>query len=69
VIKSLVNAGGYKNVVGLNSSLGKDVIPRVAGSFATQPITDITEICVFIHQLRHKTLIFVPLTQEMPSQK
>jgi hypothetical protein len=36
-----VNKGGYKNVIGLSTSLGKDVIPRVAGFFASQPISDV----------------------------
>lgn len=46
IIKGLVSKGGYKNVIGLSSSIGKDIIPRVAGSFAAQPIGDITEVVV-----------------------
>ena len=42
----LIGKGGYKNVVGLSSSIGKDVIPRVAGYVAAQPIGDITEVVV-----------------------
>ncbi len=30
--------------MGLGSSIGKDIIPRVAGKYASQPITDIIEI-------------------------
>jgi len=46
IVKGLVGKGGYKNVVGLSSSLGKDVIPRVAGYFTAQPISDIIEVAV-----------------------
>jgi electron transfer flavoprotein alpha subunit len=46
IVKGLIGKGGYKNVVGLSSSIGKDVIPRVAGYFAAQPIGDITEVVV-----------------------
>jgi electron transfer flavoprotein alpha subunit len=46
IIKSLVGQGGYKNVIGLSSSLGKDVIPRAAGLHAAQPISDIIEVSV-----------------------
>jgi electron transfer flavoprotein alpha subunit len=46
IIKGLVGKGGYKNVIGLSSSIGKDVIPRVAGYFAAQPIGDITDVVV-----------------------
>jgi hypothetical protein len=42
IVKELVSKGGYKNVIGLSSSIGKDVIPRVAGLYAAQPIGDIT---------------------------
>ena len=45
-MKDLIGKGGYKNVVGLSSSLGKDVIPRISGYFAAQPISDITEVIV-----------------------
>ena len=34
----------YKNIVGLGSSFGKDVIPRIAGKYVSQPITDIIEV-------------------------
>lgn len=46
IVKGLIGKGGYKNVVGLSSSIGKDVVPRVAGYFAAQPIGDITEVVV-----------------------
>ena len=46
IMKDLIGKGGYKNVVGLSSSLGKDVIPRISGYFAAQPISDITEVIV-----------------------
>ena len=36
--------GGYKNVIGLSTSLGKDVIPRAAGQHQAQPISDIIDI-------------------------
>lgn len=51
-MKDLVGKGGYKNVVGVSSSLGKDVIPRISGYFAAQPISDITEIVVSACLLR-----------------
>lgn len=44
VVKGLLGKGGYKNVIGLSSSIGKDIIPRVAGFYAAQPISDITEV-------------------------
>jgi hypothetical protein len=34
----------YKNIVGLGSSFGKDVIPRIAGKYVSQPITDVLEV-------------------------
>jgi hypothetical protein len=43
----MVSKGGYKNIVGLSSSLGKDIIPRIAGFFASQPISDVIEVVVF----------------------
>lgn len=44
IMKDLIGKGGYKNIVGLSSSLGKDVIPRISGYFSSQPISDITEV-------------------------
>jgi hypothetical protein len=41
IIKNLIEKYKYKNVVGLSSSYGKDVIPRVAGYYSSQPISDI----------------------------
>ena len=41
VVGQLCEKYKYKNVVGLSSSLGKDVIPRIAGKFVSQPITDV----------------------------
>jgi electron transfer flavoprotein alpha subunit len=34
----------YKNIVGLSTSFGKDLIPRIAGKYVSQPITDITDV-------------------------
>lgn len=34
----------YNNIVGLGSSFGKDVIPRIAGKYVSQPITDVIEV-------------------------
>lgn len=51
-MKDLIGKGGYKNVIGLSSSLGKDVIPRISGYFASQPISDITEIIVLVYIFR-----------------
>lgn len=42
----MVAKGGYENVIGLSTSLGKDVIPRSAGQHLAQPIGDIIEISV-----------------------
>jgi electron transfer flavoprotein alpha subunit len=62
----LISSSGYKNVVGATTSLGKDIIPRVAGYFSSQPITDIIEISV-VHSLeRHPTLILDQPMQVMP---
>jgi electron transfer flavoprotein alpha subunit len=44
VVGQLCDKYKYKNVVGLSSSLGKDVIPRIAGKFVSQPITDVLEV-------------------------
>lgn len=56
-MKDLIGKGGYKNIVGLSSSLGKDVIPRISGYFASQPISDITEVIVFLSIFRVKILM------------
>ena len=37
-----------KYVVGLSSSFGKDVIPRIAAKFDSQPISDVIEVHVKI---------------------
>ena len=34
----------YKFIVAGSSSYGKDVIPRIAGKFSSQPITDVIEV-------------------------
>ena len=44
--KKLQEEHKYKRVIGLNSSYGKDVIPRIAGQYGVQPITDIIDIVV-----------------------
>jgi len=31
-------------VIGLSSSIGKDIVPRVAGYFDAQPISDVIEV-------------------------
>ena len=41
VIRGIVSQGGYKNIVGLSTSIGKDVIPRAAGQHVVQPISDV----------------------------
>lgn len=56
-MKDLIGKGGYKNIVGLSSSLGKDVIPRISGYFSSQPISDITEVIVFLSIFRVKILM------------
>lgn len=45
-MRQLIDKNKYKNVVALSSSLGKDVIPRVAANYDCQPIGDITEVVV-----------------------
>jgi electron transfer flavoprotein alpha subunit len=57
IMKDLIGKGGYKNIVGLSSSLGKDVIPRISGYFSSQPISDITEVIVFLYIFRVKILM------------
>lgn len=44
----LIAKNAYKRVIGLASSFGKDVIPRVAGKHGAQAISDITEFVVKI---------------------
>jgi electron transfer flavoprotein alpha subunit len=44
VVAQLHSKHNYKNIVGLGSSFGKDVIPRLAGKYVSQPITDIVEV-------------------------
>lgn len=61
-----MSKGGYKNVVGLTTSIGKDIIPRVAGSYSSQPISDIIEITVFYVQHRVRIHMSDRLTQGMP---
>lgn len=36
----------YKYVIGLSSSYGRDIIPRLAGKYDSQPVSDITQIIV-----------------------
>ena len=33
IAENLISANGYKRVIGLSSSFGKDVIPRLAGKY------------------------------------
>lgn len=40
--------GCYKNLIGLSSSIGKDVVPRVAGYYEAQPISDVIEVVVLL---------------------
>jgi electron transfer flavoprotein alpha subunit len=44
IIYDLHSKYQYKNIVGLSTSLGKDLIPRIAGKYVSQPITDVIEI-------------------------
>ncbi|EAR95523.1 electron transfer flavoprotein, alpha subunit (macronuclear) [Tetrahymena thermophila SB210] len=44
VISNLINQNKYKQVVVDSSSSGKDILPRVAAKFNTQPATDVTNI-------------------------
>lgn len=46
VVKQLIEKNKYKNVIALSSSIGKDIIPRVAASYDCQPISDVTEVIV-----------------------
>ena len=41
VVSQLHEKYRYKNIVGLGSSFGKDLIPRIAGKYVSQPITDV----------------------------
>lgn len=45
-------------MVGLSSSIGKDIVPRVAGYFSAQPISDIVEIAVELNIFRVKIFMF-----------
>ena len=56
--------GGYNNLIGLSSSIGKDIVPRVAGYFDAQPISDVIEVVVNIPKHRIARLMSDPLTQE-----
>lgn len=44
--EGLISSNGYKRVVGLSSSYGKDIVPRLAGKYGVQPITEVIEIVV-----------------------
>lgn len=47
-------------MIGLSSSYGKDVIPRIAGKNLAQPISDITDIVVNIYILKDKKTFIRP---------
>lgn len=40
----MISKNKYNYVVGLTTSYGKDVIPRLASKYDSQPISDIIEI-------------------------
>ena len=44
VISQLQEKYKYKNIVALSSSIGKDILPRVAGKYFSQPITDVIDV-------------------------
>lgn len=46
IAEELISSNGYKRVVGLSSSYGKDIVPRLAGKYGVQPITEVIEIVV-----------------------
>lgn len=47
-MEGLINKYKYARVMGLSSSYGKDVIPRLGGKYGVQPISDIIEIVVWL---------------------
>ena len=51
-------------MIGLSSSIGKDIVPRVAGYFDAQPISDVIEVVVNIPKHRITRLMSDPLMQE-----
>jgi len=46
VISGLIKQKNYTNIVVDSSSQGKDVLPRVAASFGSQPATDVISVIV-----------------------
>ena len=46
IARELLKKGVYKNVIGLSSSTGKDIIPRLSGYNQAQPISDIIQVVV-----------------------
>ena len=64
ITRNLLAKGGYNNLIGLSSSIGKDIVPRVAGYFDAQPISDVIEVVVNIPKHRIARLMSDPLTQE-----
>ena len=47
-------------MVGLSTSLGKDVIPRSAGQHLSQPIGDVIEICVLLSIMKEENTYVRP---------
>lgn len=43
-------------MIGLASSYGKDVIPRIAGKYGIQPISDIIEIIVIFIFIEYRII-------------
>lgn len=46
LLRDVIQKHKYRTVVGINSTFGKDIVPRIAGHYLAQPITDIIEIIV-----------------------
>lgn len=44
IIQDLITKNKYNYVVSDTSSLGRDILPRVAATFDSQPVTDITKV-------------------------
>lgn len=57
VLRQLIDKNKYKNVVALSSTLGKDIIPRIAANYDCQPIGDIIEVIVSVDRSRTNKLL------------
>lgn len=46
IVEALIEANGHKRVIALSSSYGKDIIPRLAGKYGANPISEVVQVIV-----------------------